>query len=195
MKTTAVFLDMTAAFDKVWKDKLITISHELGINGKLLIWVNDFLRNRKIKVRFNDNTSKEKKMHAGVPQGSVISPLLFLIYTANISKNTKDTKLGCYADDISIWYTSKNVRETEININKSLIGIENWANERKLQINPSKTNLTVFTTDRRNKENFTPIIKLNETIIEKTENPKYLGVILDKELRFTRHRTTNIQSI
>jgi retron-type reverse transcriptase len=156
MKTTAVFLDMTAAFDRVWREKLIVISHELGINGNLLIWINDFLKNRKIKVRYNQKLSKEKSLFAGVPQGSVISPILFLIYTSKISNYiAPDTKIGCYADDIALWHTSKNLNESENNLNESLIGIQKWAEERKLIINPTKTNMTVFTNDRRNRKKST----------------------------------------
>jgi ribonuclease HI len=186
-KTTFVFLDMSAAFDKVWREKLIVIAHNLGINGKLLNWINDFMKNRKIKVRLNNSFSKEEKTYAGVPQGSVISPILFLLYTTNIRQYiTNDVKIGCYADDIALWHTDENIKISENSLNTSLIGIEKWAKERKLIINHSKTNMTLFTTDRKNKNAY-PQIKMNDKVIEKTNNPKYLGVTLDSELRFTKH--------
>ncbi|GFY58829.1 putative RNA-directed DNA polymerase from transposon BS [Trichonephila inaurata madagascariensis] len=78
-KTTAVFLDLSAAFDRVWRQKLIEVLHRLGIKGNSLLWINDFLRHRKFVVRFNGRFSKSHRSWAGVPQGSFISPLLFLM--------------------------------------------------------------------------------------------------------------------
>ncbi|GFT15013.1 RNA-directed DNA polymerase from mobile element jockey [Trichonephila clavipes] len=74
-KTLAVFLDISAAFDRVWRQKLVHTIQGTGINGKALLWINDFLRGRKFSVRFNGALSESRRMWAGVPQGSVLSPI------------------------------------------------------------------------------------------------------------------------
>ena len=114
-KTTVVFLDMTSAFDTVWRGKLIQIAHDMGIQGNALICISDFLKNRKIEVHFNGVYSKKKKRKTWgrVPQGSVLSPLLFLIYLNNIHMLLhEETKVVCYADDIVIWHTDTNLEQS-----------------------------------------------------------------------------------
>ncbi|GFV40994.1 probable RNA-directed DNA polymerase from transposon BS [Trichonephila clavipes] len=101
-KTLAVFLDISAAFDRVWRQKLVHTIQGTGINGKALLWINDFLRGRKFSVRFNGALSESRRMWAGVPQGSVLSPLLFLIFMNTIHHHIHpDTDIACYADDIA----------------------------------------------------------------------------------------------
>ncbi|UYV82634.1 hypothetical protein LAZ67_22000283 [Cordylochernes scorpioides] len=161
---------------------------DIGVRGKALIWIADFLRGRRIKVRFNGAFSKDRRRWAGVPQGSVLSLLLFLLYINDIHPYlTEDTKVACYADDIAIWHTSSSIEKSEKMLNTSMRGVEKWAMELKMTINPIKTNLCVFSTDRKNRHKFNPKISINNQIIDKIRNPKYLGVILDEELRFTEH--------
>ncbi|GFV51147.1 probable RNA-directed DNA polymerase from transposon X-element [Trichonephila clavipes] len=101
-KTLAVFLDISAAFDRVWRQKLVHTIQGTGINGKALLWINDFLRGRKFSVIFNGALSESRRMWAGVPQGSVLSPLLFLIFMNTIHHHIHpDTNIACYADDIA----------------------------------------------------------------------------------------------
>ncbi|GFY18142.1 RNase H domain-containing protein [Trichonephila clavipes] len=101
-KTLAVFLDISAAFDRVWRQKLVHTIQGTGINGKALLWINDFLRGRKFSVRFNGAGSESRRMWAGVLQGSVLSPLLFLIFMNTIHHHIHpDTKIVYYADDIA----------------------------------------------------------------------------------------------
>ncbi|UYV63442.1 hypothetical protein LAZ67_2004088 [Cordylochernes scorpioides] len=112
-KTTAVFLDMTSAFDRVWREKLREKLHNIGVRGKTLIWIADFLRGRRLKVRVNGEFSKEGRTWAGVTQGSVLSPLLYLLYINDIHPYlTEDTKVACYADDIAIWHTSSSIEKS-----------------------------------------------------------------------------------
>ncbi|GFY25470.1 reverse transcriptase domain-containing protein [Trichonephila clavipes] len=107
-KTVAVFLDLSSAFDRVWRQKLVDIIHSSGIKGNALLWINDLLRGRKFSVEFNGVRSKSHRLWAGVPQGSVLSPLLFLLYMDTIHPHIHpDTKIACYADDIALWHTHR----------------------------------------------------------------------------------------
>ncbi|GFY28796.1 RNA-directed DNA polymerase from mobile element jockey [Trichonephila clavipes] len=120
-KTLAVFLDISAAFDRVWRQKLVHTIQGTGINGKALLWINDFLRGRKFSVRFNGALSESRRMWAGVPQGSVLSPLLFLIFMNTIHHHIHpDTNIACYADDIAIWHSHNDITESEKALNTTL---------------------------------------------------------------------------
>ncbi|UYV83527.1 K02A2.6-like, partial [Cordylochernes scorpioides] len=148
-KTTAIFFDMTSAFDRVWREKLLEKLHNIGVRGETLTWIADFLRGRRLKVWVNGEFSKEGRTCAGVPQGSVLSPLLYLLYINDIHPYlTEDSKVACYADDIAIWHTSSSIEKTQKILNTSMSGLEKWAMEIQMTINPIKPNLCVFSTDR-----------------------------------------------
>ncbi|GFS88498.1 RNA-directed DNA polymerase from mobile element jockey [Trichonephila clavipes] len=193
-KTLAVFLDISAAFDRVWRQKLVHTIQGTGINGKALLWINDFLRGRKFSVRFNGALSESRRMWAGVPQGSVLSPLLFLIFMNTIHHHIHpDTNIACYADDIAVWHSHNDITESEKALNTTLKGIAEWVENLKLTINADKTNYCIFSTDRRHRSSFNANIKIQNSQIKKVDLPTYLGVTLDPELRFSKHieQTTN----
>ncbi|GFU98620.1 probable RNA-directed DNA polymerase from transposon BS [Trichonephila clavipes] len=125
-KTLAVFLDISAAFDRVWRQKLVHTIQGTGINGKALLWIKDFLNGRKLSVRFNGALSKSRRMWAGVPQGSILSPLIFLIFMNTIHHHIHpDTKIACYADDIAVWHSHNDITESEKALNTTLKELSN----------------------------------------------------------------------
>ncbi|GFT32283.1 RNA-directed DNA polymerase from mobile element jockey [Trichonephila clavipes] len=120
-KTLAVFLDISAAFDRVWRQKLVHTIQGTRIKGKALLWINDFLRGRKFSVRFNGALSESRRMWAGVPQGSVLSPLLFLLFMNTIHHHIHpDTDIACYTDDIAVWHSHNDITESEKALNTTL---------------------------------------------------------------------------
>ncbi|GFW26980.1 probable RNA-directed DNA polymerase from transposon BS [Trichonephila clavipes] len=176
-KTLAVFLDISAAFDRVWHQKLVHTIQGTGINGKALLWINDFLRGRKFSVRFNGALSESRRMWAGVPQGPVLSPLLFLIFMNTIHHHIHpDTNIACYADDIAIWHSHNDITESEKALNTTLKGIAEWAENLKLTINADKTNYCIFSTDRRHRSSFNTNIKIQNSQIKKSTYPPILEV-------------------
>ena len=103
--TTAVFLDISKYFDKIWHDGLIfKCKHEFYISGNLLSWLKSYLTDRHQKVRIEDSYSNMQTINAGCPQGSVLGPLLALIYLNGLANLTTNDIL-CYADDTSIYTT------------------------------------------------------------------------------------------
>ncbi|GFX69256.1 probable RNA-directed DNA polymerase from transposon BS [Trichonephila clavipes] len=124
-------------------------------------------------------------MWAGVPQGSVLSPLLFLIFMNTIHHHIHpDTKTACYADDIAVWHSHNDITESERALNTTLNGIAAWAENLKLTINADKTNYCIFSTYRRHRSSFNANIKIQCSQIKKVDLPTYLGVTLN---RFSKH--------
>lgn len=106
--TIAVLFDIEKAFDKVWHAGLIHKMHEMGYSLSLIKLIQSYLRNRKFRVKINETTSTWRSITAGVPQSSLISPLLFNIFIADIPK-PEGTDISLYADDLLILTTDRNI--------------------------------------------------------------------------------------
>lgn len=110
--TGAVFFDLEKAFDKAPHHGILYKQKKLGINHFLNIWIKEFLKNRKFKVCVNKVLSKELTIQTGVPQGSCLSPTLFLIYFSDIFNIIpKQVRVALYADDLCIWFTSRSLKK------------------------------------------------------------------------------------
>ncbi|NQY31519.1 MAG: reverse transcriptase family protein, partial [Flavobacteriaceae bacterium] len=101
--TYVVFLDISKAYDTVWKDGLRFKLYQKGVRGRLLLWISDYLANRKGRVKLNDCSSNLMNLECGVPQGSVLSTLLFILYIDDVRSEVKNCEISIFADDIAIW--------------------------------------------------------------------------------------------
>ena len=176
-ETRAVFLDISKAFDKVWHDGLFVKLKSYGISGCLLTFIKDFLNNRHQRVVLNGRSSIWSHITAGVPQGSVLCPLLFLIYINDLVDNiSSEEKL--YADDTSVFTVVYDVEIAADQLNRDLEIISNWAHQWKMQFNPDKNKQAEAVAH--------PPVFFNgyETVV-KAEH-KHLGMILDSKLSFKR---------
>ena len=125
-----VFLDMSKAFDKVWHKGLIFKLKQNGISGNLLSTLTDFLTLRKQRVVLNGELSSLSNIDSGVPQGSILDPLLFLIYINDLSEGlTTNAKL--FADDVSLFSVVDNINLSATNLNSDLSKINAWTNQWK----------------------------------------------------------------
>ena len=130
-----MFLDISKAFDKVWHKGLLFKLKQNVINGHLLRILENFLNKRKQRVVLNGQTSSWSDVLAGVPQGSILSSLLFLIYINDLSDGLQcSPKL--FADDTSLFSTVYNITEATNNLNKDLAIITKWAHQWKMSFNP-----------------------------------------------------------
>ncbi|GIY99375.1 putative RNA-directed DNA polymerase from transposon BS [Caerostris extrusa] len=147
----AAFLDLSKAFDRVWIQRLIVKLFEtFGMGGKTLPWIYDFLRNRLIKVRFNNSLSRSFKLHQGVPQGSVLSPTLFTLFLSGIEKVvSKWCEVGLFADDVVMWDSGIDLQKLEDNLNSTLEDLWKLVEIHKLSFNPAKSTVGFFTTNRK----------------------------------------------
>jgi len=200
--TVAIFLDLSNAFDKLWNTGTIIYLHnKVGIKGKMLLWLTDFLQHRKIKVNYKGHISRTTEPKNGCPQGSVLSPIIFSIFMNTLRDYMEDynntilnpqdhTNLSQFVDDTAIWATSKSPDLAIKKAQNSLKIIEKWSKETGVKINPLKTQVLVIhrpkTTPPENKPNF-PKLTLCEETLSYSETAKFLGLTFDKSLSWKYH--------
>ena len=140
-----VSLDATTAFDRVWHQGLIYKLKKNGISGKLLTWFKNYLKDRKQRVVIEGQTSEYISIRCGVPQGSILSPLLFLIYFNDITEDLQ-TESFLFADDTALCksLTTDNIETDFSNLNDDLQVINNWGKQRLVNFNPIKTKYIIF---------------------------------------------------
>jgi retron-type reverse transcriptase len=111
--TGAVMFDLEKAFDKVWHQGLIYKLHSIKTPNMIFKWIVNFLTRRSFYVHYNDCISQQHNIKAGVPQGCIISPILFSIYISDISKKLTKSH-GLFADDISLWRSDRKIKNLEL---------------------------------------------------------------------------------
>ena len=131
----SVFVGMSRAFDKVWHMGLIFKLKQNGISGNLLSTLTDFLKLRKQRVVLNGQLSSWSNIETGVPQGSILGPLLFLVYINGLSDGLT-TNARLFADDVSLFSVVDNINLSATNLNNDLSKINAWANQWKMTFNP-----------------------------------------------------------
>ena len=176
----SVLLDISKAFDKVWHEGIIFKLKQNGISDDLLNILSDFLRNRKQRVTLNSQSSSWTNVNAGVPQGSILSPLLFLIYINDLSDGlSSNAKL--FADDISLFSVVHDINTSAIDLNKDLKKkINDRAFQWKMTFNPDRSKQAqeiIFS--RKLKKATHPPLLFNNNNVSQVNSQKHLGVILD----------------
>ena len=183
----AVFLDISKAFDKVWHDGLIFKLQQNGVSGELLHLFESYLSNRKQRVVLNGSFSEYSNVLSGVPQGSVLGPLLFLIYINDLEKDIK-SNIKFFADDTMLFSIVNNPTISGNELNHDLEIIREWAIQWKLQFNPDPTKqATEMLFSCKKTPTNHPDIIFNNTIVEKVGEQKHLGLILHSSLSFEKH--------
>ena len=130
-----IFLDLSKAFDRVWHDGLIYKINRIGITGNSLNLIESFLSNRFQRVVLNGQSSSWTPVYAGVPQGSILGPLFFLIYINDLSKDISST-VKLFADDTSIFSVVDDVNVSVMQLNNDLLKISKWAYQWKMSYHP-----------------------------------------------------------
>ena len=136
----AAFLDVEKAFDNVWHNGLRYKIFMLDLPTKMTRWLSDFLVGRVIQVNVNGLLSDQINPAAGVPQGSVLSPLLFLIYVNDLPKpHHRQNSKSQFADDTALWAASRNVYIAAKLLQKDLRKLAKWCAKWRIKLNPEKT--------------------------------------------------------
>ena len=179
-----VFLDASKAFDRVWHEGLLFKMHQLGIQGSLIDWFSSYLCNRKQRVVLNGQSSSWATLQTGVPQGSILGPLLFLIYVSDITENL-ETDANIFADDTAIADIVSDPLISANKLNSDLSKLQAWVDQWLMQFNPSKTEVLTISV-KCNKMNHLPLF-LAGTQLTEVQHHKHLGVILSHDLSWTKH--------
>ena len=157
------------------------------ISGKLFDTITDFLNFRKQRVVLNGQYSSWTSIEAGVPQGSILGPLLFLIYINDLSDDLT-TNIKLFADDTSLFSIVHNMNTSTTNLNNDLNKIKNWAIQWKMNFNPdpSKQAQEVIFSRKLQKTNHNQIY-FNHNSVKQVPSQKHLGMYLDTKLNFQKH--------
>ena len=184
-----IFVNLSKAFDTVNHKILIKKLENYGICGKNLLWFKSYLSNRKQYLEYKDNFNEQKttnllQIKCGVPQGSILGPLLFLIYINDLSLVTKFLSPVIFADDTNLFYSHNNIKILFKNANDELEKISQWFKANKLSLNEGKTKFTLFH-KLRDKDNLPlqlPNLKISNNEIKRSSSIKFLGVLVDENL-------------
>ena len=131
----AVFIDLSKAFDTISHSKLLKKLPKYGIDGKEYAWFKDYLFARKAVVSYNNCVSDEQELYSGVPQGSILGPLLFIMLFNDITDAIRHSRIVKYADDTVIDFADKDSKSTRSNLNEDMDLISSWLKENELIIN------------------------------------------------------------
>ena len=184
-----VFLDLSKAFDKVWHDGIIFKLKACGIEGELLLLLKNYLENQEQIVVLNGQTSEWRKIMSGIPQGSVLGPLLFLICINDLPDGI-NSLCKIFADDTSLFSNVYGMHKSASNLNDDLEKISYWAYQWKMQFNPDpnkQANEVIFSRKTSSNNLSHPPIKFNSNDISKCPHEKHLGIVLDSKLNFSAH--------
>ena len=190
-KAVGVFLDVEKAFDAVWLEglKYKLGRPEIGIPTKMIRLLSSFLTNRHLRVHQNSAISNKIELKAGTPQGSALSPLLFIFYVNDTPKPPPGVLISKFADDMAAWAIQKQEKRAEKLIQKHLDSLSEWCNKWKIKLNPSKTQVGLFTNSNNTKE---ITLNLGRVPLTVSNEIKFLGLTFDRKLTW-RHHIDNVR--
>ena len=181
-----VFMDISKAFDRVYHPGLLFKLRQLGNEGRLLDWFKSYLENRRQRVVINGVTSEWKFINAGVPQGSILGPILFLVYINDLVENL-ETMPYLFADDTSLLelIDKKHLIESFTKINRDLTRMSQWAHQWRVNFNPTKT-VYMIISNKVNRPIY-PNLLLGNTVLTRVSEHSHLGIILNDKMTWDNH--------
>ena len=185
--TRAVFIDLRKAFDTVNHELLLHKLSNLGVIDDELAWFENYLQDRTQVVDYQGVSSDPEGVSVGVPQGSILGPLLFILHVNDLPEAVIRCNLLMYADDTVLFYSASQASIIEEKLNEELSVIERWLYKNSLFLNVSKTEAMLFGTSPRLSKVNSFVITGNGSPIKRVSQFKYLGVVFDERLSWNDH--------
>ena len=188
LMTGVILRNLRKAFDLVNHELLLEKLKLYQFCGKTLKWLISYLNERKQVVNFKNNISDPEVVKSGVPQGSILGHLLFILFMNDIPLEITEGALEMYADDSTVSVSGKTIKEIETKLNTSARQIAMWCSENKMAVNVEKTKSLLVTTQqkssklKRNQQDQTIEVKINEQPLLQIDQQKLLGVVIDQNL-------------
>ena len=176
------------AFDAVWHNSLLKKLHDMELPSDILKIISSFLTDRTIQVKIGNTLSEVVQLLAGTPQGSILSPLLFILFVNDIAV-TQTCQVTQYADDIAIYTSHHNLRYLEAHLQKQVDKLEDWYEDWFIKLNAKKTQLMIIT--RQNSRKRIPITVRNNQV-EIQDSAVLLGTTLGRMMNLKPHITNLI---
>ena len=181
----SILVDLKAAFDTVNHEILLKKLERYGVRGHSLQWFDSYLTDRKFRVRIGNSFSDEQTLNIGIPQGSILGPILFIIYNNDLPQVSSILKTTLFADDTNFSLTHKDYDSMVGLLNTELTKIHDWTVANRLTINNTKTELLLFS-------NRSPIhnneqVVLNGQFVSYVDHAKFLGIVIDNKINFKNH--------
>ena len=186
-RTDAIILDFSKAFDKVDHECLLKKLQSVGVEGNLLCWMRHYLTGRTQRVCIDGAASEQCDVTSGVPQGSVIGPLMFIIYINDIgNKITQNTTIRLFADDALLYRKIKS-HEDQVILQDDLNRLMDWAGIWRMEFNPKKCYIMHFMTVFQKRTAVAVPYNMGSHTLERVADSTYLGVTLNEHLDWTTH--------
>ena len=181
----AVFIDLKKAFDTVDQELLLNKLHLYGVCPEALIWFRSYLCCRQQAVEIEGCRSTSVKIESGVPQASVLGPLMFILFINDLPQCVSSSNVMMYANDTVIYFSAKTVAELEITLGTDINNISNWMQVNKLFLNKQKTEIVIYGTRQNPRLKDDMSLLYEGTELRRVFTYKYLGVFLDQHLSFS----------
>ena len=184
-----VSTDLSKAFDTLSHEQLLSKLQGLGFGGTSLRWIRSYLSDRTQQVKMNGILSEKCVVKSGVPQGSILGPVLFIAFTTDFSHNFRDCKITAYADDTQLLVEGRSIAEIKAKVERTLADAQSWFSKNSLKINPTKSEVMIFGKKKAQDDPVEIAVTengVNKTILT-TKTMKILGVDIDEKLTWEPH--------
>ena len=187
-----IFLDLSKAFDSVWHEGLLHKVWAKGIKGRTWLWIRSFLTDRQLRVVQSGSVSPWYGITAGVPQGSVLAPLLFLIFINDLAESLSalQIEVALLADDVAFWpqlEPRRSWKQRYETLQSALDCCARWARAWKMKWSMSKSNVVFFSRQRSRVKPYAPTLLLDGSVLAAANSYTYLGLVLQQNLRWHQH--------